>query len=40
MELDNFLQEGDLRTLKVIKYFNNSENVKFLIVVRLCIKSK
>lgn len=39
MELDDFIQEGNLGILKAIKYFDVSKNVKFSSFVRLCVKS-
>lgn len=40
MELDDFIQEGNLGILKAIKYFDENKNVKFSSFVRLCIKSE
>lgn len=40
MELDDFIQEGNLGILKAIKYFDKNKNVKFSSFVRLCIKSE
>ncbi|WP_407537995.1 sigma-70 family RNA polymerase sigma factor [Cetobacterium somerae] len=40
MEIDDFIQEGNLGILKAIKYFNPNKNVKFSSFVRLCVKSE
>ena len=40
MELDDFIQEGNIGILKAIKYFNEDKNVKFSSFVRLCVKSE
>ncbi|MGL5411857.1 MAG: sigma-70 family RNA polymerase sigma factor [Cetobacterium sp.] len=40
MEIDDFIQEGNIGILKAIKYFNEEKNVKFSSFVKLCIKSE
>lgn len=40
MEIDDFIQEGNIGILKAIKYFDESKNVKFSSFVRLCVKSE
>lgn len=40
MEIDDFIQEGNMGILKAIKYFDKNKNVKFSNFVRICIKSE
>ncbi len=40
MEIEDFIQEGNIGILKAIKYFDKSKNIKFSSLVRLCIKSE
>lgn len=40
VEIEDFIQEGNIGILKAIKYFDKSKNVKFSSFVRLCVKSE
>lgn len=40
IELDDFIQEGNIGILKAIKYFDGSRNVQFSTFVKLCIKTR
>ena len=40
IELDDFIQEGNIGILKAIKYFDSSRNVQFSTFVKLCIKTR
>lgn len=40
IELDDFIQEGNIGIIKAIKYFDSSKNVQFSTFVKLCIKTR
>lgn len=40
MEIDDFIQEGNIGILKAIKYFNKEKNTKFSSFVRICVQSE